>query len=111
MRATDIAGYSYAADIYCPAHILPAMGKRRLPGKTVEQSLATYARGAGIDPQDERSYDSGDFPKVIFADGIHDVCTASEGYEPGQCGDACGICHEPLGGGCPNQSIPPVISA
>jgi hypothetical protein len=98
----DIAGYTYNADNYCERHVFGAMGKRRLPGRTVEESLDTYAAQRGIDRQDERSFDSGDFPKVIFRDQAHDGCNAANDYEPGQCGDRCGKCGEPLDGSCPN---------
>lgn len=101
-KSYDIVGYTYSADTYCPDHVLRAMGKRRLPGKTTEESLAVYARKADVDPEDERSFDSGDFPKVIFRDSAHDVCNAANDYEPGQCGDRCGTCGEPLDGSCPN---------
>lgn len=56
----------------------------------------------GIDRADERSFDSGDFPKVIFGNQVHDGCHADNGYEPGQCADRCGGCGQHLGESCPN---------
>lgn len=101
-KSYDIAGYTFNADIYCPQHVCQAMGKRNMPGKTTEESLAVYARKMNVSREDERSFDSGDFPKVIFRDQAHDGCSAANGYEPGQCGDRCGRCGEPLGESCPN---------
>jgi hypothetical protein len=101
-KSYDIVGYTFSADNYCERHIFGAMGKRRLPGRSAEESLDTYAKQRGIDRQDERSYDSGNFPKVIFRDQAHDVCNLANDYGPGQCGDRCGQCGEPLGGSCPN---------
>lgn len=92
-------GYTYSADNYCPDCIVEMFGAT-YDAINAEGVLDLVARARGIDRYDERSYDSGDFPKVIFH--AHDVCNAYEGYEPGQCGDRCGRCHEFLGGDCPN---------
>ena len=90
MNPTDIVGYTYAADTYCPDCIADAFrpddGVERTYADT-EAVLDDAARDRGIDRQDERSYDSDDFPKVIFADGVQ---------EPSD-GDRCGACGEPIG--------------
>lgn len=61
-----------------------------------------YAGVFGVNRDVEESYDSDDFPKVVFGNQVHDGCTADNGIEPGQCGDRCGSCHEFLGFDCPN---------
>lgn len=112
MKSWEIVGYAFSADTYCPEHIGDAVTARpaydgwRLVGvhrqMPAEQDLDEIAAAFGIDRYDEHSFDSGDFPKVIFADQVHDGCSADNGYEPGQCGDRCATCHEPLGFDCPN---------
>lgn len=116
MKSWDIVGYAFNADIYCPDDMLTSYlaGKVGNPEeftayllerggyRGVEGALDILARWRGIDSQDERSFDSGDFPKVIFAGSAHDTCSPSEGYDVGQCGDSCSVCHEPLGESCPN---------
>ena len=75
-HATDIVGYSYDADTYCPSHVVnPAL----FPGRTMEEILDGLAETQGIDRTDEASFDSSEFPKVITRD---------------QAGDStCGACH------------------
>lgn len=68
----EIAGYIYCADIYCPACIVEEMIRRReaSPGARdmdVEEVLDQIASANAIDRYDESSYDSGEFPKVVFA--------------------------------------------
>ncbi len=103
MKAWTIVGYTFNADIYCNGNcILRALGElsqeehdadgmdlisRILPGKfngaaTIEGALKVVATRRNIDSDDERSYDSGDFPKVIFA---------SEEF-PDYC-PRCALCH------------------
>lgn len=72
MRATDIVAYTYQAENYTPAGIIEVMiadglaapAARDMDADTV---LAQIAAANGIDRLDEESYDSGDFPKVVFA--------------------------------------------
>jgi len=78
-KSFDIAGYTYNADIYCRMHIVPAIdGQAEVPEAEVEAKLDYLAKMLGIDRYDERSFDSGDFPKVIFesqaCEEEHDVC-------------------------------------
>lgn len=78
-KAWDIVGYTFNADVY-HGECLPLTG----PGsESVEDVLDQLARDRGIDRYDERSYDSGDFPKVILDSMI-------EGPE------YCGECWEEL---------------
>lgn len=86
MKAWTIVGYAFDADIYCDGIcILQALGEITpeqekaatyvydvtVPlfdgAATVEGALDVVATRRSIDRKDERSYDSGDFPKVIFA--------------------------------------------
>lgn len=85
MKAWTIIGYAFNADIYCDGvciiralnEIGPIIYDRaeRITdvtqlfdgSATVEDALAVIAGHRNIDRDDERSYDSGDFPKVIFA--------------------------------------------
>lgn len=61
---------------------------RRFDGRTeVEECLGVIAERRGIDKDNERSYDSGSFPKVIFA---------SEEF-PDYC-PRCALCHGVLDG-------------
>jgi hypothetical protein len=56
-----IVGYTYQADVWCPDCIVNELGP-----------LDEAAEKRGIDAMDEHSYDSGDFPKVIFSAMIED---------------------------------------
>ena len=91
-HATDIVGYTWQADEYCP----PCMAEMQpYTGATAEEVLDNGANWEGVDRSDESSFDSssmGDwgepndlvFPKVIFRsmlDGDH----------------TCGRCHQALG--------------
>lgn len=81
MRATEIAAYTFATEIYCPSCIVKALptgegeaydGWGLAAGVTMspEDNLNEIAHAFGIDRGDEHSFDSGDFPKVVFADGL-----------------------------------------
>lgn len=98
----DIVGYVYKADEYCPDDITTAMGRGGNAGwntgMDAEEALNWLAFQRGINRMDELSFDSDDFPKVIFADQAE--------------GSQCGICGRPLvgsdepgdGGGYLNRS-------
>lgn len=68
-----ITGYTYKANNYCPQCIVETMiaageaspGARAMP---VEAVLDQCAGANAIAREDERSFDSFDFPKVIFSD-------------------------------------------
>lgn len=112
-----IAGYQFHAEFLCP-FCMEKVAKARLTelGDATmwgdcgdsEQLLRAWANLEGIDRKDEATFDSGNFPKVVHAEGnpfqpIHQGCTLSNGYEPGQCNDTCAMCHNPLGDeDCPN---------
>lgn len=78
MHATTIIGYIYRADIYCTRCIieqLPTGDGEAFDGwaladdiaMSTEDNLNEIAAAFGIDRWDETSFDSDEFPKVIFA--------------------------------------------
>jgi hypothetical protein len=77
-NATDIAGYTYKADNYRPDQLIELLiaegvaspGARSL---TVEEALDQIAGANAIDRYDEHSFDSSDFPKVIFVSQLTDT--------------------------------------
>lgn len=86
-KAWDIAGYTYRADTYCPECIVVALvqaGEASPAGYDMraEDLLDQIAGANAIDRGDERSFDSGDFPKVIFESDVED--------------DICAGCGDPL---------------
>jgi hypothetical protein len=87
----DVVGYTYKADIYCPACTIKEVTDRHSRLKrwsenetSAENFLDNCAVQLNVARYDERSYDSGDFPKVVFRDQAH------EGNEEGS--DLCGRC-------------------
>lgn len=88
MNATDIVSYTFRADIYCPFCIIPEVEKyldfSGEAGRDTEDLLDELSGNIGIDRGAEDTFDSGDFPKVVFAVDCH------EPY------DHCGRCGEPL---------------
>lgn len=82
-HAADIVGYTFRAANYCPGCITAALptgpgeaydGWRLADGvpMSVEANLTEIAAAFSIDRFDEQTFDSGDFPKVIFASSIED---------------------------------------
>jgi hypothetical protein len=72
MNATDIVAYTYAADVYhpdCLVEQLIARGEANPVHRTyqVEATLDSLAADWGLDRDDEPTYDSGHFPKVVLA--------------------------------------------
>ena len=90
MSAYSIAGYQYQVEHLCPACTI-----NRVSGNStaavefdndvlvIENWLRLNAAEQGIDYYDENTYDSSDYPKMIFS---HQV-------ESGEC---CGECGEKL---------------
>lgn len=79
MKAWTIVGYTYNAENYMPEAIVAQLttnpgnvNHHRAVVTAPEAHLDLLARLAGIDRTDERSFDSGDFPKVIFASDVED---------------------------------------
>jgi hypothetical protein len=80
-----IAGYTYKAAQYCPNCIVDkVLNSMGLEGHGLsydtEEALERLAISEGIERYDEHTFDSDDFPKVIFSDWI----------EPDQHCSACG---------------------
>lgn len=67
VMAWTIVGYAYKADTYCPEHILMQLGVGITSVRGTEATLDLVADARGIDRLNEHSYDSDEFPKVIFA--------------------------------------------
>lgn len=91
MKAWTVVGYTYAADEYCTscmedlaADAVAQLDPERIIFPIGEDVIRLWARLRGIDYANESSYDSGDFPKVIFADMVE----SDDEY--------CGCCHRPL---------------
>ena len=68
-----IDGYTFQAANYCPDCILSVVAGEPIENVDAETGLDILATVRHIDRMDERSYDSGDFPKVIFSTQIEDV--------------------------------------
>jgi hypothetical protein len=73
-KSYDVVAYTYRADNFCPDCIVATLGNERdvalasLLG--TEDALTALATLRGIDREDERSFDSGEFPKVVFRDQL-----------------------------------------
>lgn len=96
MRLDTIVGYVFDADTFCPdciIGVLPTGRSEQFDGWALaadvlmpaEENLDEIAHAFGFDRTDESTFDSGDFPKVIFADTLDGD-------------DRCGACAAPLGG-------------
>lgn len=79
MKSWTIVGYTYRAENWMPNAIVAQLTTN--PGNVhhksasvpnAEAHLDLLARIAHIDRYDESSYDSDDFPKVIFADSVEE---------------------------------------
>lgn len=85
-HATDIIWYAFRAEVFCPECIIDALptgeggefeGWKLAAGirMTTEQNLSEIAYAFQIDRMDETTFDSHDFPKVIFDSQV-------ESFEP-----------------------------
>jgi hypothetical protein len=78
MRATDVVAYTYQADIYHPECVLALMADQGMTapeGFDTEEAL-DYLAGhffPSVDRYDEYSFDSDDFPKVVFSSQVEDT--------------------------------------
>ncbi len=93
MHATEIVGYTFQADrchpecLTLPTGVGEAFDGWKLAAgvrMTTEANLDEIALAFGIDRYDEHTYDSDEFPKVIFASQVEDDT------------ELCGRCGEPL---------------
>lgn len=101
MNATDISSYIFWADLYHPECILEVLTSTQeyngwalapgAPPEPVEDQLNEIAATFGVDRTDETSFDSGDFPKVVFAYEIQrgEVCGGCGGFLDEDDIDAC----------------------
>jgi hypothetical protein len=88
-----ITGYTFRADIYCPTCIGSEVAKSVRDGGVglpddltedmVETALDRIAEATGIDRDDEFTFDSDAFPKVIFSIEDDDMACGSCGNELG----------------------------
>jgi hypothetical protein len=88
MKAWDIVGYSYKAETLCQGCILDKVSKARELFNIseyidTEGALNAAAAMQHVDREDEKSYDSGDFPKVVFASQVE-----SDGERCDSCGES-----------------------
>lgn len=82
-KAWHISAYTFQADTYCPdciMAVLPTGDGERYDGwalsagsLTTEKNLDEIAIAFGIDRYDEKTFDSGDFPKVVLSSQIEDI--------------------------------------
>ena len=78
MKSYDIAGYTFQADVIDADCLLDvanawlAQDGVKVPYLVLADALRAWATSAGIDAQDEHTYDSDVFPKVIFVDSVED---------------------------------------
>lgn len=80
-KAYDIAGYTYNANNYCVDCILFALGGKHFDigwVYNVEGILDLIAAVMAIDREDENTFDSSTFPKVIFYSQIENEERCSE---------------------------------
>lgn len=96
-HSTDIVAYTYVADLYCPECITDVYGPAQgyvtysYAITHIEAMLDDLASQAGINRGDERSFDSDEFPKVVFRDQVR-----SGGEDHDGEWDYCGGCGERL---------------
>ena len=73
----EITAYTFNADIWCVGCVEEHFERSHgIAPATAEDMLDEYAEANGIDRMDESSFDSDDFPKVIFdidLDGV-EIC-------------------------------------
>lgn len=70
MASTDIVGYTFAGENLCVPCTARAVGWSGHGDPNV--FIADAGRRRGIHVDDERSFDSGDWPKVIFECQVED---------------------------------------
>lgn len=82
MQPFAIVGYLYRAEILCPSCTIRALptgpgeafdgwADCSEPPMSAESNLSEIAAAFGIDRDDEGSFDSGDFPKIVFRSDLH----------------------------------------
>lgn len=94
MKATDVVAFTYRADTYhpeCVLHLVKAdypldypLASTIAPGDDAESILSTVARSMKLDTQNEYTFDSDVFPKVVFASQVESAA------------ETCGFCGVPI---------------
>lgn len=81
-----VVGYTYQAELLCPDCMYPDSvtlfwrAGGRVESLSTEVNLEFVAKARGIDREDETSFDSDDFPKVVFDAQVSDErCTRCGG--------------------------------
>jgi hypothetical protein len=76
----DITAYSFQASLVCPACIVGLISGGGdtepvpvPPGLTAEEGLTVLAAQRGIDRMSEHTFDSDQFPKIVFRDQLEDT--------------------------------------
>lgn len=75
----DVVAYTFQAALVCPDCVVPLLFELfeqpfpHAPHVTTEAKLGVLAKQVGIDYRDEHSYDSDEFPKVVFRDQLADA--------------------------------------
>lgn len=104
---TDIVGYTYKADLYCPRCIVRQVQRHRHTGAAgfepspadVEAILDRLAKYLHINRGDESTFDSGNFPKVVFRGMTQKPCAECDdpNCQQNLYASRCGSCGEVLG--------------
>lgn len=85
-HATDVVGYAWNADDWCPRCVLEGMGVATTgpvrPGAVLESEIAVYAAENGLDPE------TTDVPQPIF--------NGEDAVDNDGRSRRCCRCHEPL---------------
>ena len=83
MNATQIVAYTYRAEILCPACVIESMVAHRDASPATrdmgaEPALDQIAGANAIDREDEYSFDSSYFPKVVLSSQVEpdEYCNA-----------------------------------
>lgn len=91
VHATNVVGYTFQADVWCGGCIAEVFSDGTYGD--AEYVLDSYAP-AGVDRSDERSFDSSEYPKVIFSSQANDEgwdhchrCGECIGHDPRDCED------------------------
>lgn len=91
MNAATVVGYQFNSSLYCgrcaeraltlaSIDLLLTQGQIINPALSFEQVLDVLAPVLGVNREDESSFDSSTFPKVVFADSVasSDQCCVCE---------------------------------
>lgn len=76
----DVVAYMFKADLFHYGAIVPVLVNQGAPGVYLDEKLYPHAEMAldaiakerGIDRYDENTFDSDEFPKVVFRDQMED---------------------------------------